>query len=57
MILHELFPMPQKNRNDALFQAGFRLQAAGRNIKELKFSFIAPIMQAQAMTLKIESDL
>ena len=34
-----------------LFHAEFRLQAAGRNIKELKFSIMATITQAYVMTL------
>ena len=53
--LRELFPMHQKNpcanANDALFHAGFRLQASERNIKGLKFWFHGTITQADAMTL------
>ena len=42
---------PAANGNDALFHAGFRLQASERNIKGLEFCFHSNIFLADVMTL------
>ena len=42
---------PCANGNDALFHAGFRLQASERNIKGFKFCFHGTITLANVMTL------